>query len=254
MGLRRLLLVLVLWSAHAVTIDYLNDFAKQHVQEFTTALQSYVPSSIGACTSPHAPPSPCLCLDGHCKDLYHKHKAWQYTATGRWVSGLNTIALGDLLFSSLSNSTVALEISGEFAKLPLSLYIAECTTFNKCHKMWDNTSACCGSNKKFRVSLQVECAASFPYLSHGEVVSAHIDKLVIREHMAGIKVKVADITNRVTHILEQQLQTYLTVARFIPTGNGSLSLLTYLNQEIVQHFGDTWECPTPDYIKDARLA
>eukprot|EP00939_MAST-03C_sp_MAST-3C-sp1_P001667 g1667.t1 len=185
-----------------------------------------MPDSFGNCGS-RSPPSPCQDYEGG-KYLFDKHKKWEYKATARWVSGLNTMNLTKIELGANSNGNLTgLQVMGLFAHLPTSIHIQQCVTFDKCSNVFDNTHACCGSNKHFSVVLNVACNADkeLNLLSLSDVT---IDTFKITESMGGIKLPSYDITNPVRDAVTSVLKHYLN-ASIIPVNGEDVTLVEFLN-------------------------
>lgn len=122
-------------------------------------------------------------------------QSWKYKAFARWISGLKSLAFDSIVMtnSSTTGALNGLTASGAFANLDTSIYVGECFTFDKCSKLWDNRckssrgpacsglirgcacrGACCGSNKRFSVEIDVTCNST----SH-ELISAGLKSLTL---------------------------------------------------------------------------
>merc|ERR1712232_765226 len=125
-------------------------------------------------------------------------------------------------------------MKGYFANLPLSIYAGECFTFNQCSKLWDNTHACCGSNKHFEIDVQMDCGEqgdeNYP-VSTIKPTNVRLDTLKITEKFVGIKVKVATITSDVEEAVKSVLSDYLVTEPIFPgkTDGDKVGLVQFLN-------------------------
>jgi len=154
-------------------IQIINDMIQSNLPKLNAMLTTTIPDSFGDCNS-NNPTQPCECSVG-CADLYFKHKSWVYEAYARWISGLRTINVTSIVFSDLNN-VITVDIMGYFGNLPLSLWVGECLTFNKCVKIWDNTAGCCGTNKKFQVNITLDCQNTYPWLNNIKLSDLSLDK------------------------------------------------------------------------------
>eukprot|EP01126_Amoeba_proteus_P037612 TRINITY_DN3890_c0_g1_i2.p1 TRINITY_DN3890_c0_g1~~TRINITY_DN3890_c0_g1_i2.p1 ORF type:complete len:281 (+),score=48.43 TRINITY_DN3890_c0_g1_i2:106-843(+) len=238
------LLLLILGSSFCVNssiIDLLNNLVKAKLPDINTEIHNVVPHSYGDCNS-NSPPQPCACSSG-CSNLYYIHKAWEYKAYARWISGLDTGQLTSVVFSVPTPLTVEVDIKGVFGSLPLSLWIGECFTFDQCLKLWDNTEGCCGSNKHFEVQASLFCNNTFPYLRSAQLNSLYLDDLEITEKIIGISINIQDITNSIKTVVSGLLTDYLSTQRFINLNGTQVTLLDFLNYQIHTHLG-AFKCPT----------
>jgi len=191
-------------------------------------LGQVIPDSLGNCgasTSSGPAPTPCEGTD----DLYSVHKSWAYKAEARWVTGLKTIDFSSIVLTNTSGAGLdGITILGAFGSLPASIHIEQCATFDKCTKLWDNTHACCGSNKKFSTWLGLACDAATHELKNMGLKSLTIDTFELQESLGPISLPAADITNPVHDAVYAQLQKYLT-SSFIPLNGTDVTLVQYLN-------------------------
>eukprot|EP00948_MAST-09A_sp_MAST-9A-sp1_P003586 g3586.t1 len=227
-------------SLHDSVLDYLNAFALQELPTVNKQLIANIPQTYGDCTS-KSPPQPCEGSD----NLYYVHKKWEYKAIGRWITGLKTINITNLVFAQAKQANflqntpaeISLTVSGLFESLPLSLYIGECFTFDQCSILWDNTHGCCGANKHFKISVNAVCGAkgdkNFP-IDRLTVGAVTLDKFEITEKIIGIKINVEDITGAVAGAVTSAMKEYLIAKPFLPGKNGTkVTLLQWINaQEI----------------------
>ena len=165
-------------------LDLLNALVAKELPSINKELITHIPQTYGDCTS-KSPPAPCV----GSTNLYYVHKSWEYKAIGRWITGLKSINISDILFSKTNNNTdpkISLTVAGLFGELPLSLYIGECFTFDQCSILWDNTHGCCGDNNHFKISIDAVCGrpstvgnqTNYP-IDHLAVGSITLDKFEI---------------------------------------------------------------------------
>jgi hypothetical protein len=220
-------------------------------------------------------------------DLYYERSRW-LEVKARWVSGINNARLDSAILSVPADHRLSFAIEGRIAgELPLSLKIGQC--FNpaawitgKCTTLWDNTSACCGSDKSFTVIIDAECndsegsTVSLPhqislakddglsgkdgnnlmFIRNVSMRSLHIEPLVVQESLLGLfTINVKDITSSVQESIMQLLSPFIFSEhprRFIPWSSSGrevqyFSLIEMLNQLIVLNAGgdNGFKCPAP---------
>ncbi|KAF0694406.1 Aste57867_14703 [Aphanomyces stellatus] len=140
-------LPLVMGTVVSAYKPLLADFAKKSL-----------PATVGNCSDAN-PPAPCLDMG-----YLLAQTSSLYAIKARWITGLNTISVGDINFSVDDKTGAAtLDVVLGFVNLPLSLRIdaclgGACTTFS------DGTSACCGGPKTFAMTATVACSESYPFL------------------------------------------------------------------------------------------
>jgi len=238
-----LFLGLLLTPGFCGIIEILNQLVSANLPKINTILHENIPNSVGNCND-NNPPKPCTCLPG-CADLYNVHKSWEYKATARWLSGLQTGNLTSVVFAeTTAGAVLTVDVQGFFASLPLSLYIGECLTFDQCVKLWDNTDGCCGTNKHFKIDVAVDCKNVFPYLSDIRLTGLTLDHFEITEKVVGIKLNLKDITDTIEAQVSKLLTDYLKTEVFIPYNGSKVNLLTFVNNEIRDETKGTFTCPT----------
>jgi len=211
-------------DANPGAIDNFNKFIATEIPQITEALQGVMPATYGDCGS-DSPPQPC---EGN-SALFYKHKSWAYKATARWISGLKTIAFDTIKVGADANGNLNTVIgAGHFDQLPASIHIEECFTFDKCSNMWDNTGACCGSNKHFQLTLNVKCDPSTKKLEYIDLGNLALDDFKITESIAGISLPSYDISSSVHGAASGLLGKYLTDA-FIPFNGTKVTIVNFLN-------------------------
>jgi len=176
------------------------------------------------------------------------HQPWQYEAYARWITGLRSGHLTSVLFGA-EPSTISVEIKGVFDSLPLSLWIGECFTFDKCSILWDNTEGCCGSNKHFKVDVSLTCNNTYPYFNNIRLVDLVLDQFEITEKIIGISINIKDITDSVSSVITGLLVQYLTKERFIPYNGTTVTVLEFANSEIKSYTGGNFTCPDNYYAR-----
>lgn len=218
-------------------IAELNALLKQALPGLQQSLAGVLPHSYGACSYSGSrrrrrvrsgPSAPSPCVGGTNTWLFYEHKSWAYKAVARWIGGINSLELTSAVAASATGG-LSLAISGLFAELPASIYIGECFTFDQCSILWDNTHACCGSNKHFEVAIDVKCGAGEEPLAGLSVSSVHLDEIKITEKIIGISFDVAHITDKVRDQVTSVLKHYLQDEAFIKYDGKELTLVEYLN-------------------------
>jgi len=228
-------------TASCSIIDIINQLVVANLGKLNEALHQNIPESLGAC-SENGPPLPCTCMPG-CVDLYNIHKSWEYKAQARWITGLRSGNITSIVFSD-AGAVISVAVKGLFQQLPLSLYIAECLTFDQCVKLWDNTDGCCGNNKNFGADIVVDCKNAYPYLYNIRLAGLTLDHFEITEKIIGISVDLKDITDTVEAAVSSVLTDYLTKEIFIPYNGTKVSLLDFANNEILAYTKGFFACPT----------
>lgn len=178
-------------------------------------IKEKVPASIGNCNNTqHAPPQPCqemgdlMVMDGG-----------MYRATARWLGGLQHMELKVMNFGYLEPNVVGIYIQVSLPQLPMSLRVDLCTF--GCRSLFDDTSSCCGTNKKLMALVSFKCSTSDPYLSemHIEYInifpSIKVRKLfevtaasekMIKEQFVGLVP--SDLLDQVNHYIPMILGKY----------------------------------------------
>jgi len=227
----------------------LAEVLQEMLPSLTSQLKDALPASYGACSydirrrrrragsrrrrwgAGATAPSPCE--GGENQYLWGpEHKPWLYKAVARWVSGINTLQLTSAEPSPATGG-FSLAISGLFERLPVSIKIAQCLSFDQCSTLWDNDSACCGSNKHFTVNIHAQCGSSGSAPLAGlSLTSISLDSLQITEKIMGeIKFPVTHITVPVKRQVESTLKEYMTSKPFIEYQGSKVTLVDYLNSE-----------------------
>jgi len=207
-------------------IDQFNKFISTQIGTITEALQNIIPASYGDCGS-DSPPQPC---QDKGSDLFYKHKSWAYKATARWIAGLKTIAFDSIKVGADADGNLNSVVgAGHFDKLPVSIHIDECFTFDKCSTMWDNSDACCGSDKHFAVTIDVKCDPSTKRLEYLNLGKLDLDDFKITESLGKVSLPSYDITSSVHDAASGVLGDYLSEA-FIPYNGTKVTIVDYLNE------------------------
>ena len=206
-------------------IDQFNKFIATEIGTITEALQNVIPASYGDCGR-HSPPQPC---QDKGSDLFYTHKSWAYKATARWIAGLKTIAFDSIKVGADADGNLNSVVgAGHFENLPVSIHIEECFTFDKCSNMWDNSDACCGSDKHFAVTIDVKCDSSTKRLEYLNLGKLDLDDFKITESLGKLSLPSYDITNSVHGAASGVLGDYLSEA-FIPYNGTKVTIVDYLN-------------------------
>eukprot|EP01123_Difflugia_compressa_P015547 TRINITY_DN87_c1_g1_i1.p1 TRINITY_DN87_c1_g1~~TRINITY_DN87_c1_g1_i1.p1 ORF type:complete len:251 (+),score=34.10 TRINITY_DN87_c1_g1_i1:58-810(+) len=224
-------------------IDGLNKEIQLILPDINTSIQSNVPSSIGNCND-NNPPQPCQCIDSGCDYLYFIHQKYEYEAYARWITGLRTGSLTSIVLSAEDGGkTITVSVTGLFQELPVSLWIGECFTFDRCVKIWDNEDGCCGTNKHFQVFVSVSCVnTTYPFLNNIRVDNVTVDKFEITEKIVGININIIDITNSIEAAINSFLSQYLTTVKWIPYNGTMVTVVDWANGELQQHLKG-FSCP-----------
>jgi len=228
-------------------VAMLNSMLESALPGINTEVKSKIPASIGACSMnsdrrrrrrrTQSAPQPCS--GGDCQWLFYEHKSWAYTVFARWLGGLKSIQFTDAIASRPSSSKgLKLNVKGYFGSLPLSLYVGECATFDQCSKLWDNTHACCGTNKHFDISVSAICSSD---LSKGpidrlEVSGVDLDKIEVTEKIVGIKFNVKNLTDKVRDEIKKRLGSVLTDQEIVKVNGKKVTLKEFLNTPSTQQF------------------
>jgi len=228
-------------------IAMLNSMLEKALPTINTEVKSKIPASVGACSMnsdrrrrrrrTQSAPQPCS--GGDCKWLFYQQKSWAYKVFARWLGGLKSVEFTDAIASRPSSSKgLVLNVKGYFGSLPLSLYVGECGTFNVCSKLWDNTHACCGTNKHFDISVSAICSSD---LSKGpidrlEVSKVDLDKIEVTEKIAGISFNMKDLTDTVRDEVTKRLGSFLTDQEIVKVNGKTVTLKEFLNTPSSQQF------------------
>jgi hypothetical protein len=210
-------------------VDGFNKLIALELGLLNSKLQAVIPASYGNCgASTSSGPAPTPCQDTG-DNLWHVHKHWEYDAEVRWVTGLNTLDFTSVVLTNTSGTGLdGVMGNGTFAELPASVHIEQCATFDKCTKLWDNTHACCGKNKKFGFKVAVGCDTNTHQLTATSLKSLYIDDFELQENIGVISLPAADITDAIHGVLVEQLTKYLTQP-VISHNNTEVTLVQYLN-------------------------
>ena len=248
-------------AAQSNIIDALNKILSSQVPSLNSYIASHAaPASMGQCNAESAP-APCDCISGSCGPLFYQHKVehlfpkwyisrcvliimvilylfvpmqkWEYKATAYWLSGLNSGVIDNAMITSIEDGKVHFQVKGHFANIPLRLRIEECFTFDRCSKLWDNSYACCGTNKHFVIDAVIDCQSSYPYLQKIALQSFALDDLSIDEKALGIiMIKVADITSSVHSAIQTFARQALSNPHLIDHHGQNISIVDFVNIEI----------------------
>jgi hypothetical protein len=228
----------------AVDLNTVNAEIRANLPAVTKALDEALPMSVGNCTA--GAPTPC---QGKNESLYY-NRSNMYEVEARWLTGLKTTRLENIHLSVPREKVFAVEISGRFGEIPLSLAIGECFTpdvwiTGKCRKIWDNTDACCGKEKGFYVLIVSDCVPEFPFIRNIEVKKVKVDPIKIEESIAGlVKVPLSDVTENVEQAIQNSLAPTLN-RPFIPWGDKNMTLGDLINRILLLNVGENFSCPSP---------
>ena len=202
-----------------VDLDKINTALRANLGIINSALESSLPRTVGNCTDPGALNLlPCV---GDAPLYYQKDR---YEVEARWITGLNTAHLDAIVLSAPIKDKIALSIDGAMRSIPMSLAIGECWTpdvlvTGHCDKLWDNTDACCGTNKGFSISVIADCFEDFPFVRNITLNKIRIDPIVVSVSVIGIKINLEDVTETVRSALAEVLKPYVSDKAFINWGD-----------------------------------
>jgi len=233
-----------LWFLHpdlpTKTLEAVNVDLERNLARINAALQATAPQSFGACkTAPH----PCL----ESGDLY-QHRGTLYEVRARWISGLKSTEIRGLVLSSPHTGKLELSLRGVVHSLPMSLYIGYILPgLASTGALWDNTEACCGTDKAFHVVFRADCHENPPYVSHLAVHKVTVDPLPIHETVVGIDIPLTDISDAARGALAKFFQPLLEGSAFIPWGADQLTVGQLLTKLIALNVGrgNPFSCPAP---------
>lgn len=239
-------------GVNPVDLDKINTALRANLGIINSALESSLPRTVGNCTDPGALNLlPCV---GDQPLYYNKDR---YEIEARWLTGVNTAKLDAIVLSAPIKNKLALSISGAMESIPMSLAIGECFTpdvyiTGKCDKLWDNTDACCGANKRFNIMVIADCFEEFPFVRNITISKVGIDPIVISVSVIGFKIDLEDVTEKVRVAITDVLQPYVSTEAFINWGDKEppLTLADLVNRIIKLNAGGMsaegkFTCPDP---------
>ena len=246
----------LVWFLHAgvnpVDIDRINTALRANLEIINSALESSLPRTVGNCSDPGALNlQPCV---GDAPLYYDKGR---YEVEARWLTGVNSARLDAIVLSAPVKQKLALTISGAMAAIPMSLAIGECFTpdvyvTGQCDRIWDNTDACCGTNKRFSISVLADCFEDFPFVRNIAIGKIGLDPIVISVSVIGFKIDLEDVTEKVRAALTEVIQPYMADKAFIQWGDkdAPLTLADLVNRIIKLNAGGMsaegkFTCPDP---------
>lgn len=238
-------------GVHPFDLDKINTALRANLEIINSALGSSLPRTVGNCSDPGALNLlPCV---GDAPLYYNKDR---YEVEARWLTGVNAARLEAIVLSAPVKNKLALSIAGAMESIPMSLAIGECFTpdvyvTGKCDKIWDNTEACCGKNKRFNIVVIADCFEEFPFVRNITISKVGIDPIVISVNVIGFKVDLEDVTEKVRGALTEVLQPYVSSKAFIQWGDKDpLTLADLVNRIIKLNAGGMssegrFTCPDP---------
>jgi hypothetical protein len=239
-------------GVNPVDIDKINTALRANLGIINSALEGSLPRTVGNCSDPGALNlQPCV---GDAPLYYNKDR---YEIEARWLTGVNTAHLEAIVLSAPVKQKIALTIAGQMENIPMSLGIGECFTpdvyiTGKCDKIWDNTDACCGSNKRFSIVVIADCFEDFPFVRNIAINKVGLDPIVISVSVIGFKVNLEDVTEKIRLALTNVLQPYVSDKAFINWGDKepALTLADLVNRIIKLNAGGMsaegkFTCPDP---------
>ena len=221
-------------SVSPVDLDKINTALRANLGIINSALQSSIPRTVGNCSDPGALNLlPCV---GDAPLYYNKGR---YEVEARWVTGLNSAHLDAIVLSAPVKDKIALSINGAMDAIPMSLSIAECWTpdvlvTGHCDKLWDNTDACCGTNKHFAIAVIADCYEDFPFVRNITLSRINIDPIVVSVSVIGFKIDLEDVTTTVKDALKNVLEPYVSNKPFIQWGDQDILTLGDLVNRIIR--------------------
>lgn len=206
------MLKFVLWcslvTSGAFGLRSIPDEINKLIRFFKPALSKHVskilPATIGNCTADNAPQP--------CHDIGHLHdeRALFYHAKARWLSGINELEFQNMHIRPTHEQTrLTLSVQTLFKHVPMSLKMDLCVLIF-CKTLWDSHDSCCGRKKQLWGKVSAECSPTFPYLTDPVVEMIGSDQLKVEVPFLGIKLRIADITDQATAIMQIQGQKFLT--------------------------------------------
>ena len=246
----------IVWFMQAkvnpVDLDKINTALRANLGIINSALQGSLPRTVGNCSDPGALNlQPCV---GDAPLYYDKGR---YEVEARWLSGVNSAHLDAIVLSAPVKGKIALSIAGLMDNSPMSLAIGECFTpdvyvTGQCDRVWDNTDACCGTNKRFSIGVVADCHEDFPFVRNITIAKVGVDPIVISVSVIGFKINLQDVTDKVRSALTDVLQPYVSDKAFINWGDKEppLTLGDLVNRIIKLNAGGmsaqgTFVCPDP---------
>lgn len=246
----------LVWFLHAgvnpVDIDRINTALRANLGIINSALQSSLPRTVGNCSDPAALNlQPCI---GDAPLYYDKGR---YEVEARWLTGVNSARLDAIVLSAPVKQKLALTIAGAMEAIPMSLAIGECFTpdvyiTGTCDKLWDNTDACCGTNKRFSIAVLADCFEEYPFVRNISVAKIGIDPIVVSVSVIGFKLDLQDVTENVRVALTNVIEPYVSEKAFIQWGDkdAPLTLADLVNRIIKLNAGGMsaegkFTCPDP---------
>ncbi len=239
-------------GVHPVDLDKINTALRANLGLINSALTSSLPRTVGNCSDPGALNlQPCV---GDTPLYYNKDR---YEVEARWLTGVNTANLDAIVLSAPVKNKLALSIAGAMQSIPMSLSIGECFTpdvyiTGNCDKLWDNTDACCGSNKRFNIVVLADCFEDFPFVRNITISKVGIDPIVISVSVIGFKINLEDVTEKVRAAITEVLEPYVSSKAFIQWGDKDppLTLADLVNRIIKLNAGGMsaegrFTCPDP---------
>ena len=239
-------------KVNPVDIDKINTALRANLEIINSALQGSLPRTVGDCTDPGALNlQPCV---GGAPLYYNKER---YEIKARWVTGVNTAHLDAIVLSAPVKQKLALSIAGQIDSIPMSLGIGECFTpdvyvTGQCDKIWDNTDACCGTNKRFSITVIADCFEDFPFVRNISINKVGLDPIVISVSVIGFKINLEDVTDKVKNAITDVLEPYVSEKAFISWGDQDppLTLADLVNRIIKLNAGGMsaqgkFTCPDP---------
>lgn len=239
-------------GVNPVDLDKINTALRANLEIINSALAGSLPRTVGNCTDPGALNLlPCV---GDEPLYYNKDR---YEIEARWLTGVNTAKLDAIVLSAPVKNKLALSISGAMESIPMSLAISECFTpdvyiTGNCDKIWDNTDACCGTNKRFNIVVIADCFEEFPFVRNITISKVGIDPIVISVSVIGFKIDLEDVTEKVRSAITTVLQPYVSTEAFIQWGDKDppLTLADLVNRIIKLNAGGMsaegkFTCPDP---------
>eukprot|EP00667_Euglena_gracilis_P004677 EG_transcript_4703 len=211
----------------------------RYLPEVNSALAATLPESVGACATA---PAPCL----ERGDLYHE-KGMLYEVRARWISGLRSTKVQSLVVSTPQYGTLEVALNAVIKSLPMSVYVGYIIPHATEGPLWDDTTACCGSDKRLQVVFRADCSERPPYVQHFTIRNVSVDLLAVHQSILGIEVQLADITEAAKGAVVEFFRPFLKGEAFIPWQTETLTLGQLLTKLIALNTDGRhpFLCPRP---------
>lgn len=215
-----IILLIVSGTTNALSLpDQLNRLGNVMRPQIRNLAAQHLPKTYGNCKERNPPAK---CEEGG--NLYVKRQRL-YKVKARWISGINDLNLDSFAVAPMDDGRLNISLVIRTTDLPMSLRLETCTRLTGCVKLWDNTSACCGKNKRLWATIIASCNTQSPYLRNPILSFLHMDQIKVYNKIFGkYKVKLADVTKAAENGVKQAVRGFLT-SNLIDDANGLLKSL-----------------------------